>query len=105
MTKKPNKTQQPFAMYPIEMLESPAWSVLSRAGHQFLSRIAIEQWKHGGKVAAGLPLTFEQLIEYGMNKDQIAPAQRECVALGLAKRTKQGRRPFFDEMCRSPCAK
>jgi hypothetical protein len=91
MTKKPNKIQEPFAAYPIAMLDSPAWRVLSRAGHQFLARLAIEQWQHGGKIGDGLPLTHEQLQEYGMHPDSTAPAMRECEALGLAKRLKQGR--------------
>jgi hypothetical protein len=91
MTKRPNKSQEQFGHYPIEMLESPAWSVLSRGAHQFLSLLAIELAHHGGKVGGGLPLTFEHCQEYGMHPDSIAPAMREVEALGFVDRVRQGR--------------
>src|SRR6266481_7451015 len=71
-----------------EMLWSPAYRVLSRGAHQFLSRLEIElgiHWKTSGNDYNQLALTYKDLIAYGMSRNQIAPAMREAVALGFAK--------------------
>ena len=73
------------------MLESPANQVLSRAGHQVVSRIEIELAHHGGNDNGKLPVTAEQFIEYGVHHDSVAPAIREAEALGFIKVTERGR--------------
>jgi hypothetical protein len=40
---------------PLELLESPAYKVLSRAAHQVMSRIEIELRHHGGRNPASCP--------------------------------------------------
>jgi hypothetical protein len=74
-----------------EMLESPAYRVLSRAAHQVLARIEIEHLRHGGNDNGTLAVTFDDFVAYGVNRHAIAPAIRELVALGFVEITQQGR--------------
>jgi hypothetical protein len=72
---------------PREMLESAAYRVLSRAGHQVLSRIELELRYHAGKDNGRLPVTFENFVSYGVHRHAIAPALREVQALGFVEIT------------------
>jgi hypothetical protein len=78
-----NKFGGQFAGRLIEMLESPAFRVLSLSGHRILARIEIELAKHGGEDNGKLPVTYEQFVEYGIHRHAIAPGIRECEALGF----------------------
>jgi hypothetical protein len=80
-----------FAPRLIEMLESPAYMVLSRAAHQVLARIEIELAHHGGMDNGKLPVTFDDFVAFGVHRHAIAPAIRELVALGFIEITEQGR--------------
>jgi len=86
-----NKIGGQFAARLVEMLESPAYRVLSGPAHRILGRIEIEHGHHGGVENGRLPVTFENFIAYGMDRHSIAPAIRECVALGFIEVTVQGR--------------
>jgi hypothetical protein len=86
-----NPVGGPFAPRLIEMLRSPAYRALSRAGHQVLARLEIELASHRGTNNGQLIVTFAQLVEYGLHPDAIAPAIRELVALGFIEVTEQGR--------------
>lgn len=86
-----NKLAENWVSHRRSMLESPAWRVLSRGARQFLDRLAIEHMAHGGKENGTLPLTYQDLIDYGMSRNQIAPAEREVIALGFAECTARGR--------------
>jgi hypothetical protein len=86
-----NKIAGQFAPRLIEMLESPAYRVLSVSAHRVLSRIEIEHGHHGGLENGRLPVTVQNFEEYGMDRHAIAPAIRECVALGFVEVTVQGR--------------
>src|SRR5262249_10890247 len=66
-----------------EVLEAPAWRVLSLSGHRVLDRLEIEHLRHGGKDNGELPVTFNNFEAYGIHRHAIAPALRECAALGL----------------------
>jgi hypothetical protein len=79
-----------FAARPIEMLESPAFRALSRAAHQVLARVEVEHAHHGGADNGELPVTYDQLVEYGVHRHAIAPAIRELVALGFIQITAKG---------------
>jgi hypothetical protein len=79
-----------FAPRLIEMLESPAYKVLSRAAHRVLARIEIELAHHGGRDNGKLPVTFDDFVAYGVHRHMIAPAIRELVALGFIEITEQG---------------
>jgi hypothetical protein len=55
-----------------------------------LSRIEVELCHHGGNDNGDLIVTYEQFIEYGIGRDQIGPAIRECVELGFLRVTQLG---------------
>jgi hypothetical protein len=80
-----------FAWRLIDMLESPAYQVLSKSGHRVLARLEIEMAHHGGKDNGRLPVTFENFQDYGIDRHAIAPAIRECEALGFVEITEHGR--------------
>jgi hypothetical protein len=80
-----------FAWRLIEMLESPAYQVLSKSGHRILARLEIELAHHGGKDNGRLPVTFEDFQNYGIDRHAIAPAIRECEGLGFVEITEHGR--------------
>ena len=79
-----------FAGRLVEMLESPAYRVLSVSAHRALSRIEVEHAHHGGEANGKLPVTYEHFEEYGMDRHAIAPALRELVALGFIEVTEPG---------------
>jgi hypothetical protein len=80
-----------FAWRLIEMLESPAYQTLSQSGHRVLARLEIEIAHHGGKDNGRLPVTFENFQNYYIDRHAIAPAIRECEALGFVEITEHGR--------------
>ncbi|MGP0084634.1 MAG: hypothetical protein ACLP0B_13535 [Steroidobacteraceae bacterium] len=75
----------------IEMMESPAYRVLSRAAHRVISRIEIELGHHGGNDNGQLPVTFDQFVQYGVHPASVAPAVREAEALGFIRIIERGR--------------
>jgi hypothetical protein len=75
----------------IEMLESPAYRVLTLSAHRVIDRIAIELAHHGGNDNGRLPVTKEDFMAYGIHHDGIAPAIREAEALGFIRVTERGR--------------
>jgi hypothetical protein len=80
-----------FSWRSIPMMESPAYQILSLAGHRVLARIEIELAHHGGNDNGKLPVTFDHFAEYGIDRHSIAPAMREVCALGFVEITEQGR--------------
>jgi hypothetical protein len=75
----------------IEMMESPAYRVLSLSAHRVLDRICIELGHHGGADGTKLPVTYEHFMEYGVDRHAIAPAIRELEALGFIEVTQRGK--------------
>src|SRR5215510_9179311 len=88
--KRRNSINGQFAARRIEMLESPAYRVLSRSAHMVLARIEIELAHHGGNDNGRLPVTSENFVEYGMHRTSVAPALREAEALGFIRITERG---------------
>lgn len=80
-----------FIPRPSLMLDSPAYRALSLSGHKVLARIECEHSKHGGADNGVLPVTFNNFADYGIDRQSIAPAIRECVALGFLEITEKGR--------------
>ena len=80
-----------FSARLIEMLESPAYRVLSLSAHRIVSRIEIELAHHGGQDNGRLPVTFDQFEDYGIHRHAISAAIREAVALGFIEITEEGR--------------
>src|SRR5262249_3354153 len=89
--KRRNSISGQFAARRIEMLESPAYRVLSRSGHMVISRIEVELAAHGGNDNGRLPVTTEDFVRYGMHRTSVAPAIREAEALGFCLVTERGR--------------
>jgi hypothetical protein len=79
-----------FAPRLIDMLESPAFRVLSLAEHRVLARIEIELASHGGLENGNLIVTYPQFVAYGVRRESIPPARRALEALGFIK-AKPGR--------------
>src|SRR5262245_21249434 len=86
-----NRISGQFSVRLIEMLESPAYRVLSLAAHRVISRIEIELAHHGGNDNGRLPVTKQDFIDYGVHHDAVAPAIREAEALGFIRVTQRGR--------------
>lgn len=82
-----------FAARLIEMLEAPAYRVLSLSARRVLDRVEIELGHHGGKEEENgrLPVTYEDFENYGIERGSIARAIREAVALGFLEVTEHGR--------------
>jgi hypothetical protein len=75
----------------IEMMESPAFRVLSHSARRILDRLEIEIAHHGGNDNGRLPCTFDHFAEYGIDRHSIAPALREVEALKFIEVTERGR--------------
>jgi hypothetical protein len=91
-----------FVPRPIDMLESPAYRVLTLAAHRVLARLEIEFAHHGGNDNGALPVTFGDFISYGIERHAVAPAIRELGALGIAEVSEHGR--GGNAVFRSPAA-
>src|SRR4029450_8804364 len=91
MSKRRNRINCQFAPRPIEMLESPAYRVLSLSAHRVITRIEIELAHHGGNDNGKLPVTKQDFIDYGIHDHAVAPAIREAEALGFIRVTERGR--------------
>jgi hypothetical protein len=89
--KRRNSIDGQFAPHTIEMIKSPAWSVLSLSARRVLDRIEIEHADHGGNDNGRLPVTYDDFECYGIHRHSIRAAIRETVALGFAEITERGR--------------
>ncbi len=88
--KRKNQIIGQFSARLIEMLESPAWKVLSLSARRVIDRIEIEHAHHGGNDNGNLPVTKYDFMQYGISGRLVAPAIREAEALGFI-RMKRGR--------------
>jgi hypothetical protein len=82
-----------FAPRLIEMMESPAYRAMSLSCHRLISRLEIEfeNTHHRSPLKNGeIVCTTDDFAEYGINRNQIAPARREAVALGFVRVTRDG---------------
>ena len=85
MVKRRNSIDGQWVPHTIEMLKSPAWSVLSLSARRVLDRIEIERADHGGNDNGRLPVTYDDFERYGIHRHSIAAAIREIEALALRK--------------------
>jgi hypothetical protein len=90
-TVRRNKISGQFAYQLIEMLESPAWRVLSLSARRVFDRIQIEHAHHGGRENGRLPVTFKDFEQFGIERHRIRPAIVELEALGFIRITQHGR--------------
>jgi hypothetical protein len=89
--KRRNRISSQWSPRLIDMLESPAYCALSLTAHRIISRVEIELAHHGGNDSGKLPLTYEDLIQYGADRAAVAPAIRKAEALGFIRVTEHGR--------------
>src|ERR1700730_13491833 len=90
-SKRRNSISGQFAARLIEMMESPAFRVLSLSARRLLDRVEIELAHHGGKDNGRLPITYDDFEVHGIHRHAVAPAIRETVALGFLQITEPGR--------------
>jgi hypothetical protein len=90
-TFKRNNVASQWGSRPLELMESPALRVLSRAAHLALVRLEIELRHHGGHDNGKLPVTKQNFVDFGIHQDAVAPALRELEALGIIRITQRGR--------------
>jgi hypothetical protein len=89
-TVRRNQIAGPWTWWTIEALESPAFRVLSLSAHRVIARIRIEHAQHGGRENGKLPVTFQDFVDFGIHRNEIAPAIREAEALGFIRITQHG---------------
>jgi DNA-binding transcriptional MocR family regulator len=89
--RRKNRIAGQFSARTIEMLESPAYRVLSLHAQRVLARLEIEHAHHAGNDNGRLPCTYDHFEEYGVRRKAIRPALRELEALGFIEITEQGR--------------
>jgi hypothetical protein len=90
MTKRKGKIVGQYVYHLRDLIEAPAWRVLSLSARRLLDRVEIEYLRHGGQDNGKLPVTFEDFEEHGIDRHAIAPAMRECCALGVLVITQHG---------------
>ena len=73
------------------MLEAPSYRVLSLSARRVLDRLEIELAHHGGMDNGRLPVTYDNIEQYGIDRHAIAPAIKELVALGFIEIAEHGR--------------
>lgn len=83
--------QEPFVMLAQSLLASPAWREVSSDARLVLDRLMLEHMAHGGHTADKLKCTYANFCEHGIRGRSIAPAIRECEAVGLLITTEKGR--------------
>jgi len=91
MRRRRTRIEEQFVARTVPMLQSPAFRALSLSAHRVLARIELEHASHGGVDNGKLPVTYNNFVEYGVDRHAVAPAIRECVALGFLEITEQGR--------------
>jgi hypothetical protein len=80
-----------FVPHLVEMRESPAWRVLSASAKKLIERIELEHAHHGGTENGRLPVTYNDFVQYGIDRHAVKPALAEAVALGFVEVTERGR--------------
>jgi hypothetical protein len=102
MAKDPRRSRKSFHDGPFcgrcrDMLESPAFDVLSRAALKIMAKLEVAHSHAMGRSAKGrsnangkIVCTYRALEKCGVHKHVIAPAIRELVALGFVEITHRG---------------
>ncbi len=89
--RRKNRISGQWAARSIELLEAPAYRVLSLSAHRALSRIEVEFAHHGGQDNGKLPVTFDDFERYGVHRTAIGPALTELETLGFVEITERGK--------------
>ena len=77
-----------------EMLDSPAWRALSRAGHQFIGRLCSEHAAHGGRENGRLAVSWEAFAVAGVHRSAMQQTEDEVTNLGFVECVDRGRKGY-----------
>lgn len=89
--RRPTSLRPPWISHELEMIELPAWRVLSLSARRVLDRLEIEHLHHGAAENGRLIVTYDQFArQCHMDRHQIAPALRELEALGFVETVERG---------------
>jgi hypothetical protein len=82
----------PFCWRSLEMMQSFAYRVLSLSARRVMDRLEIEfdLNKRNPQANGFLLCTYNNFVDYGVERNAIAPAVRELVALGFVEVTRKG---------------
>jgi hypothetical protein len=94
--KRRTKIEGQWVAYTREMIESPAYRVLSLQARKILRRLEIEHCSHGGAENGRLPCTYDDFVRYGCWRKGITEALIEACALGFVRIISIGKRPYGD---------
>jgi hypothetical protein len=82
----------PFVMFTRELLESPAWGVLTLVDRKIIDRLCIEHMAHAGNENGNLKCTYSDFEEFGIRRPSIAGSIRRLDELGLIRIIERGRK-------------
>ena len=85
---------QPWIWLARDMLESPAYRALSRAGHQLLARLMVEHCNHAGKENGRLAVSWDAFQAAGLHRSVIGQTLDEVTRLGFVRVVEEGRRGY-----------
>jgi hypothetical protein len=82
---------EPWVWFTREMLESEAWSSLSRAARRVIDRVIIEHMAHAGTENGNLAVTYSDFVKYGIRLKSLKTAISEAAAKGFIIITQKGK--------------
>ena len=85
---------EPWIWLTRDMLESPAYRAMSRAGHQLLARLMIEHCNHAGKENGRLAVSWDAFQAAGLHRSIIAQTLDEVTRLGFVRVVDEGHRGY-----------
>lgn len=74
----------------VELLSSDAWRSRSRNCIRLIDRLMIEHMAHAGQMNGALIVTYNQLVEFGIRRNDVKRSIEEAAVFGLLDVTEQG---------------
>jgi DNA-binding transcriptional MocR family regulator len=90
--RKPNKLNSNWIAHTREMRESFAWRYLPDNARRVLDRLELEHMNHGGAENGRLPCTYDDFAKWGIRRQSVSKAIRQCEVLGFVEVTVRGGR-------------
>lgn len=88
--RKHDQPRDSFVVHSLAMRQSPAWKALPNHARRVLDRLEVEHMQHAGAENGALVCTYSDFEAAQIPYKAIAPAIRQCVALGFVEITHQG---------------
>lgn len=83
---------QAFVWLTREMVESPAWRVMTGNARLVIDRVCIEHMAHAGGQNGFLPVTYADFERMGIRRGSISKAITEALELGFLEMPRKGTR-------------